>query len=138
MTEPTKIAFNHRRIRRQGDITDLVEMLFPGNQNQQHVAARILLALKGADELTPSLTSLEQRHGISRRTLQRTRAKLSRLGLIERVTWMNARYGGREGWKLSSRISTVLRQLADKIDHWRKDVRPERILKDEQLVELLK
>ena len=34
-------------------------------------------------------------HAISRRTLERTRAKLSRLGLIEHVTWMNSRHGGR-------------------------------------------
>ena len=138
MTEPTKIDFNHRRVRQQDDITDLVEMLFPGNQNQQHAAARILLSLKGTDELAPSLTHLEQRHVISRRTLQRTRAKLSRLGLIEHVTWMNTRYGGREGWKLSGRMGTALRFLADKIDRWRKDDQPERILKDEQLVELLR
>ena len=138
MTEPTKIDFNHRRIRQHDDITDLVEMLFPGNQNQQHAAARILLALKGTDELAPSLAYLEQRHVISRRTLQRTRAKLSRLGLIEHVTWMNTRYGGREGWKLSGRMGTALRLLADRIDRWRKDDKPERILKDEQLVELLR
>ena len=138
MTEPTKIDFNHRRVRQHDDITDLVGMLFPGNQNQQHAAARILLALKGTDELAPSLAHLEQRHVISRRTLQRTRAKLSRLGLIEHVTWMNTRYGGREGWKLSGRMGTALRLLADTIDRWRKDDQPEHILKDEQLVELLR
>lgn len=77
-------------------------------------------------------------YDISRRTLQRARAKLSRLGLIEHVTWMNTRHGGQEGWKLSGRMSTALRQLADKIDRWREDTQPERLLKDEQLVELLK
>jgi len=137
VTEPTKIDFNHRRVRQQDDITDLVEMLFPGNRNQQHAAARILLALKEADELTPSLTSLEQRHGISRRTLQRTRAKLSRLGLIEHVTWMNTRYGGREGWKLSGRMGTALRFLAARIDRWRNDGRLDRKEKEDALVDLL-
>ena len=82
--------------------------------------------------------TLEQDHGISRRTLQRTRAKLARLGLIKHVSWMNSRYGGQQGWKLSSRMGTALRQFADKIDDWRKDTRPERIRKDEQLVELLR
>jgi len=138
MTEPNKIDFRHRRVSQISDITDLVDMFFPGNRNQQHAAARILLALKAASAPVPSLSSLENKYNISRRTLQRTRAKLSRLGLIQRISWMNIRYNGQQGWKLSSRISTALRQLADKIDQWRKDDQPERILKDEQLVELLK
>ena len=138
MTESSKIDFRYRRISRIGDITDLVETLFPGNRNQQHAAARILLALKAASEPIRSLSDLEDRYAISRRTLQRARAKLSRLGLIEHVTWMNTRHGGQEGWKLSGRMSTALRQLADITDRWRDDVQPERFLKDEQLVELSK
>ena len=138
MTEPTKIDFHHRRIQRLDDITDLVEILFPGNRNQQHAAARILLALKSSSaELIPSLTFLEKQHNISRRTLQRTRAKLSRLGLIERITWTNSRYGGQEGWKLSSRFGTALRRLAETCDAWRKDTDSERVRKDEMLVGLL-
>ena len=138
MTESSKISFAARKIREVSDITDLVEMLFPGNRNQQHAAGRILLALKAATQPVPSLSYLEDRYGISRRTLQRTRAKLSRLGMIERISWMNSRYGGQEGWKLSSRMGTALRGLADKIDSWRKDVCPERKQKDQQLIELLK
>ena len=138
MTESSKIDFAARRIREIGDITDLAQVFFPGNRNQQHAAARILLALKAVTQPVPSLSYLEDRYGISRRTLQRTRAKLSRLGLIERISWMNSRYGGQEGWKLSSRMSTALRLLADKIDDWRKDAGSERILKDKQLIELLK
>ena len=138
MTESSKIDFAARRTREIDDITDLVQVFFPGNRNQQHAAGRILLALKTATQPVPSLSYLEDRYGISRRTLQRTRAKLSRLGLIERISWMNSRYGGQEGWKLSSRMSTALRSLADKIDFWRKDACPERILKDKQLIELLK
>ena len=134
MIESTKIEFRYRRINQLDDITDLAEILFPGNRNQQHAAARILMALKASDELVPSLSFLEQEHGVSRRTLQRARAKLSRLGLIEYISWMNSRYGGRQGWKLSSRMSTALRQLAEKMDAWRKDDRPERKEKDEMLV----
>jgi len=137
MTEPVKIDFRYRRISQIGDITDLVEMLFPGNRNQQHAAARILLTLKVAMQPIRSLPHLEHRYRISRRTLQRTRAKLAKLGLIERVTWMNTRCGGKEGWRLSSRMSSALRQLADRIDQWRNDRRPERMKKDEQLVEIL-
>jgi len=138
MTEPNKIDFRHRRVSQISDITDLVDMFFPGNRNQQHAAARILLALKAASAPVPSLSFLENKYNISRRTLQRTRAKLSRLGLIQHISWMNTRYNGQQGWKLSSRMSIALRQLAEKIDQWRKDDQPERILKDGQLVELLR
>ena len=134
MTPTTKIDFRYRRISQLDDITDLVEMLFPGNRNQQHAAARILLELKTSREPVASLANLEQEHGISRRTLARTRAKLARLGLIERVTWMNRRYGGQQGWRPSNRMSAALRQLADRIDDWRRDTRPERMEKDEMLV----
>jgi hypothetical protein len=137
MTKPTKIAFAYRRIPQIDDMTDIVQMLFPGNRNQQHAAARILLALKHAAELTPSLSFIEDDYGISRRTLQRTRAKLSNLGLIEHVSWINTRYGGRDGWRLSSRMSGALRQWAEKIDRWRNNKRPDRASKDSQLVGLL-
>lgn len=137
MTETTKIDFRHGRVRKIGDVVDLVEMLFPGNRNQQHAAARILLALKAVAEPISSLSELERAHGLSRRTLQRVRAKLGQLGLIERVTWMNSRYGGREGWKLSGRMSAGLRRLADRIDQWRHETDPERTRKEEVLAHLL-
>ena len=137
MTEPTKIDFRHGRARKISDVVDLVEILFPCNRNQQHAAARILLALKAVAEPMSSLSELERVHSISRRTLQRTRAKLARLGLIERVSWMNSRYGGREGWKLSSRMSAGLRRLADRIDQWRQETDSERRRKEEVLAQLL-
>ena len=137
MTESTKIDFRYRRVSQVGDVTDLVAMLFPGNRNQQHAAARILLVLRDTDDLRDTLGDLQDRYGISRRTLERTRAKLVRLGLIERVTWMNTRYGGREGWKLSSRMPSSLRQLADRIDAWRQETRPEQRRKDHLLVNVL-
>ena len=137
MTEPTKINFNHRHIRQVEDIADLLEILFPGNRNQQHAAGRILLALKQAGDIVNSLSPLEDQYGISRRTLQRTRAKLSRLGLIEHVSWMNSRYGGRQGWKLSGRMSGALRKLADIISQWRSDDRPVKRHKEEVLIDLL-
>ena len=137
MTESTKIDFRYRRVSQMGDVTDLVAFLFPGNRNQQHAAARILLVLRDTGDLRNTLSDLQQRYGISRRTLERTRAKLARLGLIERVSWMNTRYGGREGWKLSSRMSSSLRQLADRIDTWRQETRPQQRQKDNLLVNVL-
>ena len=138
MAESTKIGFRYRRIRELDDITDIVAMLFPGNRNQQYAAARILLFLRATKQPVATLADLESKHSISRRTLQRTRAKLAQLGLIEHVSWMNSRCGGQGGWKLSNRMSGALRRLADKLDAWRSDRRPERRKKDEQLVGLLR
>ena len=137
MTETTKVSFAHSSIQQLDDITDLLAMLFPGNRNQQHAAGRILLTLKQAGDIVNSLSFLERKYNMSRRTLQRTRAKLARLGLIEHVSWMNSRYGGRHGWKLSGRMSTALRKLADIIDQWRGDNRPGKCHKEEALIDLL-
>ena len=112
MAEHTKINFNHRK--EISDYSDLVEMLFPGNRNQQHAAAGILFELKWADNIVPNLSYIENKYSTSRRILQRARAKLSRLGLIEHVSCLNSRYGGQAGWKLSTKFEMALRRLADK------------------------
>ena len=64
--------------------------------------------------MVPNLAYLERKYDISRRILQRTRAKLSRLGIIEHVSYLNNRYGGQHGWKLSSRFECALHQMAQK------------------------
>ena len=112
MKEPTKIDFHHRRISQISDFTELIEMLFLGNRNQQHAAACIFFELKWAEHIVPNLAHIEKRYDISRRILQRTRAKLSRLGLIEHVSYLNNRYGGQHGWKLSTRFERALNQLS--------------------------
>ena len=137
MTGSTKIDFRYRRMSQIADITDIVTILFPGNRNQQHAAARILLAVKSAGELVSSLSFLEDEYGISRRTLQRSRAKLARMGLIEHVTWMNSRYGGQSGWKLSGRFSSALKRLAGVVESWKNDKSPDRKRKEELLSTLI-
>ena len=114
MPESTKIDFQHRRISQLSDFTELIEMLVPGNRNQQHAAAAIFFELKWANRMVPNLAYIEVKYDVSRRILQRARAKLSRLGLIEHVSYLNARYGGQHGWRLSSRFETALRQMAEK------------------------
>ena len=112
MPEYTKLDFTHRK--EISDYSDLVEMLFPGNRNQQYAAMCILFELKWSGPILCDLIFLEQKHGVSRRILQRTRVKLVRLGLIEHISSFNLRYGGRAGWKLSTRFEAALRRLADK------------------------
>jgi DNA-binding HxlR family transcriptional regulator len=132
----SKIDFHHRRVHDLEDLCDFIEMFFPNNPNQQHAAGRILLSLKeAAPDVVASFASLERDYLVSRRTLQRTRAKLSRLGLIERLG--RPGQGTVTGWRLSGRMSTSLRRLADKLDLWRSDRRPIRRQKDSLLLECL-
>jgi len=135
MAEPTKIDFHHRRISQISDFAELIETLFPSNRNQQHAAACILFELKWANGMLPNLAYLEKRYDISRRILQRTRAKLSRLGLIAHVNYLNSRYGGQHGWKLSTRFEGALRLLAEKSTGFR-DTRTSSKEKALMLVEL--
>jgi len=138
MTESTKMDFRCRRVSEVEDAGDLAEILFPGNRNQQHATVCILFELKWATAIVPSLSPLEARHGISRRTLQRTRAKLARLGLVVHVSSLNARYGGQSGWKLSSRFASSLRQLAGKVEHWAENKGPGRQEKEELTLEAIR
>ena len=137
MPESTKIDFRYRRIREISDFTELVEMLFPGNRNQQQAAARILFELKWAESMVPNMAYMEGKYNISRRTLQRTRAKLARLGLIEHISYLNSRYGGQAGWKLSGRLCSALRMLAEKFDGWRNDKQKSKLGKEKVLVDIL-
>jgi len=132
MPEYTKISFNYRKD--ISDYSDLVEMLFPGNRNQQHAAACILFELKWAENIVPNLVYIENKYSTSRRILQRTRAKLSKLGLIEHVSCLNSRYDGQHGWKLSTRFERALNQLAQKCAGFR-DTKTSSKEKDSMLVD---
>lgn len=138
VTEWTKIDFRHRRVQDVDDVTDLVAMLFPGNRNLQHAAARILIELRACDQLLPDMAYLEVEHEISRRTLQRARAKLNRLGLIERIGFLNIRHHGQAGWRLSKRFSSSMRRLAQTWDTWGENRDSTRCRRDTALVETLR
>ena len=137
MSESTKINFISNKIHRLSDYTELIEMLFPGNKNQRHAAASIFFELKWAEAIVPNLCYIENKYNISRRTLQRTRGKLSRLGLIEHVSYLNSRYGGQSGWKLSTRFSSSLRKLAEYIELWTKQKEPKAQGKEQMLINLI-
>lgn len=138
MAEWTKIEFRHRQVQQIDDITDLIIILFPGNRNQQHAAARILMELRASTGLMHDMAYMEQQFNISRRTLQRARAKLNRMGLIERVGFLNARHHGEAGWRLSTRFSSSLHRLANQWSEWRSCEDHQRHRKDAALVELLR
>ena len=109
MTESTKIDFRYAHIPQVRDFTDLITLLFPDNCNQRYAAACIFFELKWANSLVPNMACLETKYVLSRRTVQRARAKLARLGVIEHISNLNARYGGQSGWKLSGRFEQGFR-----------------------------
>lgn len=109
----TRIELHAGKIARLTDASDLAETLFPGNRNQQHAFLVIWFSLKSrTDNLVPNLIDTTRAHGVSRRTLERVRAKMRRIGLIDRISRFNRRYNGREGWLLSTRFERSLRRLA--------------------------
>lgn len=138
MSESTKIEFRQRRIQQVTDITDIASVLFPGSRRQRYAAACILFELKWTAGLVPNLTYLEDKYGIAPRVLQRSRAKLSRLGMIEHVGVLNSRHGGQTGWRLAGRFSSALRTLADKTVAWQHDDQTETQEKEQHLLGLLK
>jgi hypothetical protein len=112
----TRIEWSFNKIAKLADSSDLAEVLFPGNRNQQHAFLALWLSLKWAGHrLVPNLGAVARKHCISKRTLERTRAKLRRLGVIDHVSRFNSQHGYREGWVLSTRFERSLRTLADKL-----------------------
>ena len=110
----SKIDFSFNRIRRLTDLADLAEMLFPNNGNQQHAFLVIWISLKWANHrIVPNLAGIAEQHSVSKRTLERVRAKMRRMGLTDHVSRFNAKRGYREGWILSTRFEKSLRQLAE-------------------------
>ena len=131
----TKIAWSFNKIAKLADSADLAEMLFSGNRNQQHAFLVLWFSLKWGDHrMVPNLASVVRKSGVSRRTLERVRAKLRRLGLIDHVSRFNARHGYREGWLLSTRFEHSLKNLADRIERL-KDPTIGSQEKDEMLLE---
>lgn len=112
----TKIEASHNRLRRIADLADLAEVLFPGNRSQQHACLAIWITIRWQrGGLVPNLEEAGREYDISRRTLERVRAKMRRLGLIDHVSRFNARYGYREGWVFSGQFARSLELLAETV-----------------------
>ncbi|MBN1489891.1 MAG: hypothetical protein JXA69_08240 [Phycisphaerae bacterium] len=110
----SKVDLSFNKIRRLVDLADLAELLFPGNRNQQHAFLVVWISLKWArHHMVPNLSEIAKRYGVSKRTLERVRAKMRRMGLIDHVSRFTQRFGYREAWTLSTRFEKSLRQLAE-------------------------
>ncbi len=116
----TRIEWSFNKIARMADLSDLAEMLFPSNRNHQHAFLATWLAIKwGNHQLVPNLARVAADHNISRRTLERVRAKMRRIGLIDHVSRFNGAHGYREGWTLSTRFERSLGQMAERMASFR-------------------
>lgn len=112
----SKIDFSFNKVARLSDAGDLAELLFPGNRNQQHAFLVIWFSLKWSDhKLVPNLAAAAQRQGVPRRTFERVRAKLRRLGLIDHVSRFHATHAHRDDWVFSTRFERALTHLADTV-----------------------
>ena len=112
----TKIDFAFRRIARLSNVAELAEMFFPGNRNQQYAFLVIWIRLKWKTEgIVPNLGQMVMSQGVSRRTLERVRAKMRRMGLLEHITRFDSRFGNREGWILSDNFEKGLSLLIQKV-----------------------
>ncbi|HOA73910.1 MAG TPA: hypothetical protein PL151_17735 [Phycisphaerae bacterium] len=132
----TKIDFSHRRIAKLANIIELAEMFFPGNRNQQYAFLVIWVRLKWRTEgIVPNLGQFVTAQGVSRRTLERVRAKMRRMGLLEHVSRFDPRFGNREGWTLSDSFEKALHTMAQKIRDF-KDVDKSSQEQDEQMLAL--
>ncbi len=130
----TKIDFAFRRIARLTSVAGLAEMFFPGNRNQQYAFLVIWVHLKWRSEgIVPNLGQLVMNQGVSRRTLERVRAKMRRMGLLEHITRFDPRYGNREGWILSDNFEKSLNLLSGKVAEFKRiDLAPQEL--DEQIL----
>lgn len=116
----TKIDFAHRRIAKITNVAELAEMLFPGNRNQQYAFLVIWVRLKWRTEgIVPNLGNFVTAQGVSRRTLERVRAKMRRMGLLEHISRFDPRYGNREGWILAENCEKALATLAQKVGEFK-------------------
>lgn len=116
----TKIDFSHRRIAKLNDVGELAEMFFPGNRNQQYAFLVIWIKLKWQTEgMVPNLGQFVGAQGVSRRTLERVRAKMRRMGLLEHISRFDPRFGNREGWILSDNFEKSLQTMAQKIGQFK-------------------
>jgi hypothetical protein len=130
----TKIDFSHRRIAKLANIGELAEMFFPGNRNQQYAFLVIWIRLKWRTEgIVPNLGQFVTAQGVSRRTLERVRAKMRRMGLLEHVSRFDPRFGNREGWTLSDNFEKSLHSMAQKVGQF-KDVDKGAQEEDEQIL----
>jgi len=81
----------------------------------------MFLELKYAqDQFLGSFGFLCKKYDFSKRVLEKVRAKIRRMGIIDHVSRFNAKYGYREGWVFSNRFGRAVARLANTLSQHRK------------------
>ena len=120
MPESTKVEVSFNKIQRINGLDDLARLLFPHNKKHQRVFLVVLLELKYAEnQFLTSFAFVCAKYGISKRVLEKVRAKCRRMGILDHVSRFNSRHGYREGWVFSNRFGWSLVKLADTFNKYR-------------------
>ena len=120
MPESTKVELSFNKIHRIDGLDDLARILFPHNKNHQRAFLAMFLELKYApDQFLASFDFVCQIYEVSKRVLEKVRAKCRRMGIFDHVSRFNSKYGYREGWVFSKRFTKALEKLADLMDQAR-------------------
>ena len=67
------------------------------------------------DQFLISFELIRNKYDVSKRVLEKVRAKCRRMGIFDHVSRFNSKYGYREGWIFSSRFGWSLSKLADSL-----------------------
>jgi hypothetical protein len=92
-------------VRGLSGLDDLARVFFPDNANHRRAFVAIWLEIKYADsQFLASTADLTSRYGVSGRTIEIVRAKMSKLGLVKRVSHFSPAFSGQSGWIFSPRF----------------------------------
>ena len=121
MPESTKVEISFNKINRIADLEDIAAILFPHNKRHQKVFMAIYLELKWAPrQFLGSFGFLFEKYSLSKRVLEKVRAKCRRMGIIDHVSRFNSKHGYREGWIFSNKFRSSIVKLADALNQNRK------------------
>ena len=131
MTESTKVEISFNKIQRSNGLDDLARLLFPHNKEHQRIFLAMFLELKYAPrQFLSSFGFLCDKYDISKRVLEKVRAKSRRMGIIDHVSRFNSKYGYREGWVFSGRFGKALKRLAGILNQHKNNADAKRKRKD--------
>lgn len=114
MATRTKIEINPALVRGISGLDGLARIFCPDNRNHQRAFFALWLGIKYAEgQFLTSSTDLAAKYRVSSRTIEIVRAKMKRLGLIQRVSHFSPAFGNRAGWVFSPRFRHALSLLGE-------------------------
>ena len=90
MPTRTKIEISPAIVRHISGLDDLARIIFPDTRMHRHAFIAIWVELKYAErQFLPTLTLLCSKHDISERVLDTVRARMKKMGILQRVSHFN-------------------------------------------------